>query len=170
MTKFGALWASLTRAKAVVLDRQNHLSRKIPKELHRLLAEAILQIDEIKPGLSKIARKEDPSRLVNDPNDRFMGWNRRRSHTLETRAGIPGSDKPLHHRRYVFIKAGPGLRPIRPLLGFNGFVSHYDSSFPLKKIAQVVSGWAAMVDGADGHLLSGSCSPLLLRIFLEPVR
>jgi hypothetical protein len=168
MTKFGALWASLTRAKAVVLDRQNHLPRKIPKEFHRLLAEAILQIDEIKPGLSKIARKEDPPRLVNDPNDRFMGWNRRRSHALETRAGIPGSDKPLHHGRYVFVKAGHRFRPIRPLLGFNRFVIHKDSSFPLKKTPQVVSGSAAMVDGVEGHLLSGSYSPLPLRIFLEP--
>jgi hypothetical protein len=69
MTTLDALGAGLTEAETVMLNRQDYLIRNTLKESRCLLSQKVLQIDTVKPGLTKIARKEYLSSLVDDLNN-----------------------------------------------------------------------------------------------------
>jgi hypothetical protein len=69
MTTLDTLGAGLTEAETVMLNRQDYLIRKTLKKSRRLLPQTVLQIDAVKPGLTKIAWKEYASGLVDDLNN-----------------------------------------------------------------------------------------------------
>jgi hypothetical protein len=82
------LGTRLPLSQTVMLKRQDNLSRKIFKKLRRLLAQAVFQINRVRNGLGKIARKEDSSGLMNYMNNRFVRRERNSSHVVERIAGF----------------------------------------------------------------------------------